>query len=133
MYLIDTNIFLEVLLERERVEECRTFLKKLEEGKIRCFVTSFAIHNIELVTINYKRIRELEKFLTALLFYQNLTIHSTSIIEEIETLRVMREFNLDFDDALQYLIAEEFNLKIVSFDKDFDNKPIQRLDPNQVI
>lgn len=34
--------------------------------------------------------------------------------------RVAQRFNLDFDDAYQYTIAERYDLTIVSFDADFD-------------
>jgi len=30
------------------------------------------------------------------------------------------KFNLDFDDAYQYVVAEKYDLTIVSFDYDFD-------------
>jgi predicted nucleic acid-binding protein len=30
-----------------------------------------------------------------------------------------QQFNLDFDDAYQYALAERYNLTIVSFDSDF--------------
>lgn len=33
---------------------------------------------------------------------------------------VMQKFNLDFDDAYQYVAAKEYGLTIVSFDSDFD-------------
>jgi len=33
MYLIDTNIFLEILLDKERRKECERFLIKVEKGK----------------------------------------------------------------------------------------------------
>jgi len=43
MYLIDTNIFLELFLDRERREECEKFLSKVENGEIIGFITSFSL------------------------------------------------------------------------------------------
>jgi len=33
---------------------------------------------------------------------------------------IQQQFQLDFDDAYQYVAAEKFNLTIVSYDIDFD-------------
>ena len=44
----------------------------------------------------------------------------------------MQRFNLDFDDAYQYVAAEKFNLEIVSFDSDFDRTERGRKTPDQV-
>jgi len=42
-------------------------------------------------------------------------------------------FNLDFDDAYQYAIAEKFNLTIVSFDSDFNRTERGRKTPAEVL
>ena len=46
---------------------------------------------------------------------------------------IMNRFNLDFDDAYQYVAAEIEKTVIVSFDKDFDKTDQGRLTPMQVI
>ena len=46
---------------------------------------------------------------------------------------IMNRFNLDFDDAYQYVAAEIEKVVIVSFDKDFDKTDQGRLTPMQVI
>jgi hypothetical protein len=33
---------------------------------------------------------------------------------------VAKKFALDFDDAYQYVVAEKYDLQLVSFDADFD-------------
>lgn len=43
------------------------------------------------------------------------------------------EFNLDFDDAYQYTVAEKHDLAIISFDKDFDKTKRGRKTPAQVL
>ncbi len=42
-------------------------------------------------------------------------------------------FNLDFDDAYQYVIAEKFDLTIASFDADFDRTVRGRRTPAAVL
>ena len=41
-------------------------------------------------------------------------------------------FNLDFDDAYQYAVAEKYDLTIVSFDKDFDRTTRGRREPSAI-
>jgi predicted nucleic acid-binding protein len=40
-YLIDTNIFLEVLLKRKKKEECKIFLAKIKTGEINAIFSHF--------------------------------------------------------------------------------------------
>ncbi len=42
-------------------------------------------------------------------------------------------FNLDFDDAYQYVAAQRNNLVIVSFDNDFNRTPEGRRTPAEII
>ena len=44
-----------------------------------------------------------------------------------------QQFNLDFDDAYQYVAAEKYDLTLVSFDKDFDRTPRCRKTPGEII
>ena len=46
-----------------------------------------------------------------------------------ELVRAAQAFNLDFDDAYQYAIAERYELTLVSFDVDFDRTERQRRTP----
>ena len=40
-----------------------------------------------------------------------------------DLVHTIRQFNLDFDDAYQYVAAEKHDLTIISFDADFDRTP----------
>ena len=54
--------------------------------------------------------------------------------EDIKTLDLIAdEFNLDFDDAYQYAVAAKYELKLISFDTDFDRTKMQRLEPIDVL
>ena len=43
-----------------------------------------------------------------------------------------QRFDLDFDDAYQYAVAEHYDLTIISFDADFDRTARGRRTPDQV-
>jgi uncharacterized protein len=45
----------------------------------------------------------------------------------------MFSFNLDFDDAYQYVAAQQSNATIISFDKDFDKTDASRKLPIDVL
>jgi hypothetical protein len=44
-----------------------------------------------------------------------------------------QRFNLDFDDAYQYVAAEKYGLTIVSFDSDFDRTERKKETPAEVL
>ena len=46
---------------------------------------------------------------------------------------LMEQFNLDFDDACQYLAAEKHDLTIVSFDADFDRTQRGKKTPAEIV
>jgi len=87
--LLDTNIFLEVILEQEKAQ-----------------VDIF--HNV------------------------GLRLGALSVEEMERILQPARQFNLDFDDAYQYTLADCYDLIIVSFDADFDRTNRGRKTPSEV-
>jgi len=134
MFLIDANIFLEVLLEQKRYRECEEFLEKVRKGEIEASISRFSLYSIELIMIRYGKIEELKLFLTLLSTFRGLTVITTSPIDDIHVLEAMKNFNLDFDDALNYYIVKKYGMKgIVSFDKHFDKTDISRVEPIDVL
>lgn len=47
--------------------------------------------------------------------------------------KVADRFNLDFDDSYQYVVAEKYDLEIVSFDGDFDGTSRGRKVPSEIL
>ena len=56
MYLVDTNIFLEVLLDQAKKEECEKFLYQLKNGKKTGVITDFTVHSIMVVMYNLAKL-----------------------------------------------------------------------------
>jgi predicted nucleic acid-binding protein len=55
-------------------------------------------------------------------------------VEDMQDIvRASRRFNLDFDDAYQYVAAEKYNLTLVSFDSDFDRTERGRKTPVEAL
>lgn len=129
MILIDTNIFLEVLLGRARADDCKALLEMASEGKIESVVTHFSIHSIE--AIMRKRGNELTSFLRVLDQTSGLYVFDTTVSDEVSASILIRTVKLDFDDAVQYYVAKKLGAEaIVSYDKDFDTLDVRRAEPS---
>jgi predicted nucleic acid-binding protein len=110
-FLIDTNIFLEILLDRKGAIECQKILKL----KYRYFISDFSLYFIiEIIRLNLND------------FYD--------VVNNAE------RFGLDFDDAYQYTISVKNNLLIISYDKHFDKTDLKsdktdlkRMKPKQLL
>lgn len=131
MYLVDTNVWLERLLDQERAEDIRRFLD--DTPSERLFITDFAFHSIGVVMSKLNRMEALLRFVQdAFMDGAVALVH----LEPEDTQRiasVIKQFNLDFDDAYQYVAAEKHDLTIVSFDSDFERTERGRKTPAEVL
>src|SRR3989344_6425823 len=128
--IIDSNIFLEVILEQERVESASEFLNEILKGEKQGFISTFSIDSIilNLVKNNAKK-NKIISFLNGLLKYEGLRFYQIKIKDRIDALNLMSKHKLDYEDAVivQSAISTSSD-EIVSFDKHFDNiKEIKRI------
>jgi len=134
MYLVDTNIFLEVLLSGPRKNECEQFLGYLRKGRETGVITDFSVHSILVIMEGFGKRGELKIFLQSLLAYEGLNVYATTLVDEVDAIDMSYETNLDLDDAIQYHVASTLNAEaIVSFDRHFDGLRIPRLEPQQIV
>lgn len=133
MYLVDTNVFLEVMLSGPRKNVCKHFLNLLRRGEETGIITDFSMHSIMVIMGGFTRKRELRTFLTSLSAYKGLNIYTTTLSEKVKAVDASLEKGLDIDDSIQYSVALTLGVKgIVSFDKHFDGLDIPRLDPQNL-
>ena len=134
MFLVDTNIFLEVMLGRSRSGECKELLRMFRDGKVKGVVTDFTVHSIIVLLDRFKKLDVLKNFLLSLTAYKGLYVYTTSIGGEAKAVDLAKETGLDMDDATQYYAALSINAKaIISFDKHFDNLKIPRKEPKDIL
>ena len=125
--LVDTNIFLEVLLEQARADEARKFLANTDAHDF--FISDFSLHSIGVILLRRKKANTFRKFLADMIAGAG-TMVALLNADEVETVADhAATFNLDFDDAYQYAVAEKHDLTIVSFDSDFDGTTRGRREP----
>lgn len=134
MYLVDTNIFLEVMLSQARSKECEVFLKSVKEGVSKAFITDFSIYSIMIIMSGLSKLDELKVFLSSLSAYRGLAIHRNGLKELLRAVETMKEKRLDLEDAIQYSAAMSLGVKaIVSFDKHFDGLEVPRAEPARLV
>ena len=131
MYLADTNIFLELLFEQNKADEVSRFLKEIPLEKI--FLSEFSLFSIGLALMNRKKSDLFLKFVDDLFVNGQLRSLKLDSAEMKQLVEHARRFNLDFDDAYQYTVANKHSLTLVSFDKDFDRTERGRKTPSEVL
>ncbi len=114
MYLIDTNIFLEVLLAQNKQETCKQFL---DANVGRLYISDFSLHSIGVILFRQSKEAVFQLFVKDVL--QKVSILSLSKGAYKDLVMLKDALNLDFDDVYQYKIAAENNLTLVTMDQDF--------------
>lgn len=130
MYLADTNIFNEVLLQQEKHEEAKRFLDNVPSERL--YITEFSVYSIGILLTRQKRYDHFIRFVKDIVLNPGIRVIRVSGRELEEICNFAKKFNLDFDDAYQYTAAEKFDLTIVSFDKDFDKTARGRKLPGEI-
>ncbi len=128
--LVDTNIFLEVILEQEKAEDAKALLAKTEEHEF--FISDYSLHSVGLLLFRRKQHDVFRQFVRDMMLRAGMIMTSLFAEDMESVINAARRFNLDFDDAYQYAAAEKYGLILVSFDKDFDRTERGRKSPAEV-
>ncbi len=129
MYLVDTHIWLERLLEQERSEGVGEFLSAVHSDQMG--ITDFSLHSIGVITTRLKRPDIFTVFVNDTCIEGAVNIISLVPGHLQKLVHSMMLYHLDFDDAYQYTAAIELGLVLVSFDTDLNRTPLQRMTPKQ--
>jgi uncharacterized protein len=131
MFLVDTNVWLERLLDQDRAAEVGDFLDRFPSERL--FMTDFALHSIGVVLSRLNQLDTLSRFV------QDTFVDGAVVLIHLQPedteyiLQAIQEFNLDFDDAYQYVSAKKYNLTLVSFDSDFDHTATGKKTPAEAM
>ncbi|MDF1532871.1 MAG: PIN domain-containing protein, partial [ANME-2 cluster archaeon] len=98
----------------------------------KTYMTDLSLHSIGIILF---RLGKYDAFTS---FLEDMVIDGIEILsavpEDLTNLPITAEkFNLDFDDAYQYMLAEKHQLEIISFDKDFDETELGRKEPSEIV
>ena len=131
MYLIDSNIWLELLLKQEKSDKVAEMLRNTQIDLLS--ISDFTLYSIGIILSKLKEFDLLNEFYNDVISNGKIHIFNMNPNDLSRITNIEQKFNLDFDDAYQYLVAEEYDLTIVSFDKDFDHTPKGRKIPDEII
>jgi hypothetical protein len=130
MYLLDSNLFLELLLDHDKADAVERFLRTRPREEL--YISEFSLYSVGIVLFRRKQFEIFAGFLNDLVVKGGVGLLRLSVEDMGEMAAVARRFNLDFDDAYQYVVAEKHGLEIISFDADFDRTERGRKTPENV-
>jgi predicted nucleic acid-binding protein len=130
MYLLDSNIFLELLLDQDQADEVERLLRTMRREKLH--ISEFSLYSVGIVLFRRSLFETFVQFVDDLIVTGGARLLRLSV-QDMEALTVVaRQFSLDFDDAYQYVVAEKYSLEIISLDSDFDRTEKGRKIPAQI-
>ncbi|HPC60278.1 MAG TPA: PIN domain-containing protein [Verrucomicrobiota bacterium] len=114
-FLVDTNIFLEILLGQPNKGRCKSFL---QENTARCAISDFAAHSIGVICYRSRRQQVYQAFLSDI--FPATTLLHLDKQGYAAVLQSHQRYGLDFDDAYHFTLARSCGLTLVTQDSDFD-------------
>ncbi len=104
MYLVDTNIFLEIFLQQDKSKDCKSFLEK-NIGDLN--ISDFSLHSIGVIFFRNNNEKIFLKFISDIL--PNINLLSLPQDDYKEIINVKKKMKLDFDDSYQLSICKRFD------------------------
>ncbi len=97
-YLLDTNVWLERLLDQDRADEVRQLLETVPSDRL--LVTDFSFHSIGLILLRLGRSEALLSFARDLFTDNSVRLVALEPDDMERLITVANEYQLDFDDAI---------------------------------
>src|SRR5260370_12530990 len=119
--VVDSKIILEVLLEQERAKEARDFLSGVSQNKF--FISDYSLHSIGLILLRQNKADAFRKFLADMILGAGTKVAFLKADEMVVVIDDAAKFNLDFDDAYQYVTPDKYDLTLLRFHRDFTITP----------
>ena len=130
-YLVDTNVWLERLLDQDKSEVTSKFFNSTPTEQI--IISDFSLHSICVILARFKKLDVLEKFLTDLFLSGQVEQVILNTLDLFDVIQNLENYKLDFDDSYQLTVSQKFDLIIVTFDKDFNVEGIKKKSPEEII
>ena len=130
-YLVDTNIWLERLLDQDKSDIVRKFLDATPKNQI--FISDFTLHSIGVILTRLKKLDTFDKFVRDLFINGQIEQVTLDSVDFIDLTINIKDYNLDFDDAYQLTVSQKYDMTIVTFDKDFNSKGIDKKTPEEIL
>jgi predicted nucleic acid-binding protein len=129
--LLDTNLFLEVLLEQANASAAIELLRNKAEHAL--FLSDYALHSIATWMIRKRQLKALQEFLADIVEAGRVHVAAVPVPDLQIVIDNAARFGPDFDDAYQFTLADRLGLTLVSFDHDFDRTSAGRKTPGEIL
>jgi len=113
VYLVDTNIWLERLLDQARSEEVGDFLQRVPGNRL--YFTDFTLHSIGIISMKLGQPETFTSFVRDVLIDGAARLVGLQPEDMTGLTETAAKFRLDFDDAYQYAAAAKLDFEIVRF------------------
>lgn len=130
MYLLDTNIWLEVLLDQEKSGEVQSFFARINDT---FYISDFSLFSIGIILFRLKKVTIFSDFIRDVFINGGVRIIHLEINDLSRLFEIQNQYNLDFDDSYQYTIAEKYRFTLLSYDHDFDKTERGRRTPGDIL
>lgn len=127
--LLDTNVFLEAVFNQPQALNARILLNNARHD---IFISDFSLHSVGVQLLRRRGAGRWRRFLNDLVVPNRINVSALPHLELFRVTDVAQQYQLDFDDAYQYVMAEYHQLTLVSFDHDFDRTPRGRRTPQAI-
>ena len=131
MYLLDTNILLELLLNQKKADEVERLL--LETPPEMLCISEFSLDSIGVALVRRVMHDIFLKAVDDMFLEGGIRLLRLGPEDMQKVIQASRRFKLDYDDAYQYVLAEKYNLILVSFDRDFDRTKRGKSTPADIL
>ena len=96
-------------------------------------MSDFTLHSIGVILDRLGKRHVLLQFVDDVFIQGEVTLASVQPEAMHHLVGAIDRFGLDFDDAYQYVAAEQVDAAIVSFDSDFDRTDRKRQTPGEIL
>lgn len=128
--LLDTNIFLEIILDQEKAPEAKALLSDKQH---ELYMSDYSLHSIGLLLFRRNLHLAFQSFVQDVILIRGTNVLSLELGEIKDIIQAAQKFQLDFDDAYQYALSKSTQIVLVSFDSDFDRTDLGRKTPQKII
>jgi PIN domain nuclease of toxin-antitoxin system len=103
--LLDTNIFLEIILDQEKSPDAKTLLSRGDENEF--FISDYSLHSIGLLLFRLKQYDVFRQFLMDMMINVGMIMISLAVEDMETTVDPARMFNFDFGRCLSIYACRE--------------------------
>ena len=130
-YLVDTSVWLQSLLKQTDAAEADAFITAWEPPMLA--ISDFAWNSIGVRCAKRNQLDLYVGFSQSVIVTGGTVLLRLDVSDAAAVVSAMRNYNLSYDDAYQYVTAEKHGLRVVALDNDFRKTPRGHLRPRDAM